>query len=66
MASEADQVLVENSVRDNRDPVLFSEKKTNFIVDSSSNSGDFSSGQITFDLSTFSSNNWQSLSEAVF
>jgi hypothetical protein len=65
MATEADQVLFENSNNPNVEPVLFTEKKTNFIVDSTSNGGDFSSGQITFDLSTFSSSNWQSLSEAV-
>jgi len=65
MATEADQVLIENSTRNNAEPVFFTEKKTNFIVDSSSTGGEFNSGQITFDLSTFSSSNWQSLSEAV-
>lgn len=66
MATEADQVMVETSTRNNAEPLFFTEKKTNFIVDSSSNSGNFQSGQISFDLSTFSSQNWQSLSEAVF
>lgn len=64
MATEADQVMVETSTRNNAEPLFFTEKKTNFITDSSSNSGNFSSGQISFDLSTFSSQNWQSLSEA--
>uniref|UniRef100_A0A6C0H1A8 Uncharacterized protein n=1 Tax=viral metagenome TaxID=1070528 RepID=A0A6C0H1A8_9ZZZZ len=65
MSLEGDTLVFENSVRDNSEPVLFNEKKYNFITDSTSNSGQFSSGQIQFDLSTFSSQNWVSLSEAV-
>lgn len=65
MATEGDQIVFENSVSNKSEPVLFNEKKYNFITDSTSNSGTFSSGQIQFDLSTFSSQNWVSLSEAV-
>lgn len=65
MSAEADSVVFENSVMDHSDPALFNERKINFITDSTSNgSGVFSSGQISFDLSTFSSQNWQSLNEA--
>jgi len=65
MSLEGDQIVFENSVANNSEPVLFNEKKYNFITDSTSNSGTFSSGQIQFDLSTFSSQNWVNLSEAV-
>lgn len=65
MSLEGDSIVFENSVSDKTEPALFNEKKYNFITDSTSNSGQFSSGQIQFDLSTFSSQNWVSLSEAV-
>lgn len=65
MSLEGDQIVFENSVANNSEPVLFEEKKYNFITDSTSVSGSFQSGQINFDLSTFSSQNWVSLSEAV-
>ena len=64
MSTEADSVVFENSVMDHTEPDLFSERKINFITDSTSNSGSFSAGQINFDLSTFSSANWQSLNES--
>lgn len=65
MSLEGDSIVFENSVSDKTEPVLFNEKKYNFITDSTSNGGTFPSGQIQFDLSTFSSQNWVSLSEAV-
>ena len=65
MSSEGDSIVFENSVSNKSEPVLFNEKKYNFITDSTSNSGTFSSGQIQFDLSTFSSQNWVNLTEAV-
>jgi hypothetical protein len=65
MSSEGDVIVFENSVSNKTEPVLFNEKKYNFITDSTSNSGTFSSGQIQFDLSTFSSQNWVNLTEAV-
>jgi len=65
MSVEGDAVVFENSVSNKSEPVLFNEKKYNFITDSTSNSGTFSSGQIQFDLSTFSSQNWVNLTEAV-
>ena len=46
--------------------VLFNDKNYAFITDSTSNSGSFSSGQITFDLATLNSQSqWINLSEAV-
>lgn len=66
MESTSDQVIFEQSVSNIEDPVLFQDKKYTYIVDSSSNSGSFSSGQIQFDLSTFSNQSqWISLKEAV-
>lgn len=65
MSLEGDTIVFENSVRDNSEPVLFNEKKYNFITDSTSNGGQFQSGQVNFDLSTFSSQNFLSLSEGV-
>lgn len=63
---EGDEVVFERSVRNNEEPVLFSEKKYNFIVDSTSNQGNFSSGQMQFNLKTLSSQSqWTSLSEMV-
>jgi hypothetical protein len=65
MSPDGDQIVFENSIANNTEPVPFSEKKYNFITDSTSNGGNFQSGQINFDLSTFSSQNWVSLTEAV-
>lgn len=66
MENQADQVIFEQSISDNKDVPLFQEKKYTYITDSTSNSGVFSSGQIQFDLSTFSSQSqWISLKEAV-
>lgn len=65
MSSMGDEIVFENSIANNSEPVPFSEKKYNFITDSTSNGGVFQSGQINFDLSTFSSSQWVSLSEAV-
>lgn len=64
MSTEADSIVFENSVMNHADPILFNERKINFITDSTSNSGVFSAGQVNFDLSTFSSMNWQSLNES--
>ena len=65
MSLEGDTIVFENSVRNNSEPILFNEKKYNFITDSTSNGGQFQSGQINFDLSTFSSQNYLSLAEGV-
>lgn len=64
MSTEADSIVFESSVMDHSEPDLFNERKINFITDSTSNSGAFNAGQINFDLSTFSSANWQALAES--
>lgn len=63
---EGDECVFERSARNNNEPVLFSDKKYTFIVDSTSNQGSFSSGQMQFNLKTLSSQSqWQSLQEMV-
>lgn len=63
MSLEGDMLMFENSMSSHSDVVPFSEKKINFITDSSN--GQFQSGQVQFDLSTFSSQNYNSLSEGL-
>lgn len=64
--SEADAYVFENSVADNTYEPLFQEKKHAFIVDATSNQGQFSGGQIQFNLDTFQSQSqWLDLKEAV-
>jgi hypothetical protein len=66
METQTDSVVFENAISNNESPVLFQDKNYTYITDSTSNSGVFSSGQIQFDLSTFSSQSqWVNLSEAV-
>lgn len=63
---EGDECVFERSVRDNNEPVLFSDKRYTFIVDSTSNQGAFSGGQIQFSLDTFNNQSqWIDLREAV-
>ncbi len=65
MSSDGDQVVFQAATANNADPVLFQDKNYTFITDSTSNSGSFSSGSITFDLSTLNSQSqWVSLPEA--
>lgn len=68
MSSDGDQIVVHNSLNDNAADaadVPFSDKNYTFITDSTSNSGTFSSGQITFDLATLASQSqFVNLSEA--
>lgn len=64
--NDSDRVVLENSVQNNSEPVLFNEKNYTFITDSTSNGGNFQSGIIQFDLSTLSNQSqWLSLNEAV-
>lgn len=64
--SEADAYVFENSVADNTYEPLFQEKKHAFIVDATSNQGQFSGGQVQFNLDTFQSQSqWLDLKEAV-
>lgn len=64
--SEADAYVFENSVADNTYEPLFQEKKHAFIVDATSNQGQFNGGQIQFNLDTFQSQSqWLDLKEAV-
>lgn len=69
MSSDGDIIVVENSMNDNlteSSSVHFSDKNYTYIVDSTSNSGSFTSGQIQFDLSTLNSQSqWINLQEAV-
>jgi hypothetical protein len=62
---EQDILVFENSVSDQVEPIIFNEKKYNFIVDSTSNSGVFNSGQVQFDLQTFSATQFVDLVEGV-
>jgi len=63
---EGDECVFERSVRNNEEPVLFSDKRYTYIVDSTSNQGAFSGGQIQFSLDTFNSQSqWVDLKEAV-
>jgi hypothetical protein len=68
MSSEADILAFQNSVEDNLDAAstaLFNGKKWTYITDSTSNSGQFGSGQIQFDLKNLSSQSqWIDLREA--
>lgn len=64
--SEGDSYVFEGSVSDNVDHQLFHSKKYNFIVDATSNQGNFSGGQIQFVLDTLNSQSqWVDLREAV-
>lgn len=66
METQTDSVVFENAISNNESAVLFQDKNYTYITDSTSNSGVFSSGQIQFDLSTFSSQSqFVNLSEAV-
>jgi len=69
MSSDGDQIAVHNSLNDNAEDaanVPFYDKNYTFITDSTSNSGSFSSGQITFDLAVLNSQSqWINLSEAM-
>ena len=68
MSSESDILAFQNSVEDNLDAAstaLFNGKKWTYITDSTSNSGQFGSGQIQFDLKNLSSQSqWIDLREA--
>ena len=68
MSSESDILAFQNSVEDNLDSAstaLFNGKKWTFVTDSTSNSGQFGSGQIQFDLKNLSSQSqWVDLREA--
>lgn len=64
--NDGDEIAFGHAMQDTETTVLFKDKNYNFITDSSSNSGNFSSGQIQFDLSTLASqSSWTSLAEAV-
>lgn len=64
MSSESDRTLFDQSVQPYDETVLFQDRKTSYIVDSSSNGGQFSS-QIQFNLNTLSSQaDWVSLKDA--
>lgn len=67
MSSDGDLLIFQNSLNDNlteSKTVLFADKKWNYITDTSN--GNFSSGQITFDLSTLSSmSEYTNLSEGL-
>lgn len=64
MSSESDRVAFDDSVQPHDETVLFQDKKWTYIVDSTSNGGNFSS-QIQFDLNTLSSQSqWVDLSQA--
>lgn len=69
MSSDGDIIVFQNSMNDNLEEstnVLFNEKKTTYITDSTSNSGSFGSGMIQFDLSTLNSQSqWISVPEMV-
>lgn len=69
MSSDGDILAFETSVHDNmadEQTMLFNEKKTAFITDLTSNSGNFAGGQIQFDLATLNSQSqWVDLSQAV-
>lgn len=69
MSSDGDIMAFETSVHDNmsdEQTILFNEKKHAFITDLTSNSGNFSGGQIQFDLATLNSQSqWVDLSQAV-
>ena len=69
MSSESDILAFQNSVEDNLDAAstaLFNGKRWTYITDSTSNSGQFGSGQIQFDLKNLSSQSqWVDLQEAV-
>lgn len=63
MSSESDRALFDQSVQPFDETVLFQDRKTAYIVDSSSNGGQFSS-QIQFNLNTLSSQaDWVSLKD---
>lgn len=68
MSSESDILAFQNSVEDNLDQAstaLFNGKRWTYITDSTSNSGQFGSGQIQFDLKNLSSQSqWIDLREA--
>lgn len=68
MSSESDILAFQNSVEDNLDAAstaLFNGKRWTYITDSTSNSGQFGSGQIQFDLKNLSSQSqWIDLREA--
>jgi len=68
MASESDHVALELSLNDNEMDsvnVPFNDKNYIFITDSTSNSGNFTSGQMQFDLKNFSSQSqWVDLKQA--
>ena len=64
MSSESDRVAFDESVQPYDETILFQDKKWTYIVDSTSNGGNFSS-QIQFDLNTLSSQSqWIDLSQA--
>lgn len=69
MSSEADKVVFFESVEDHVEDsstCLFNDKNYVFITDNTSQSGNFQSGQIQFDLSSFNSQSqWVDLREAV-
>lgn len=64
MSSNADNYVLQESVSEQDNEVLFQNKKWTYITDSSSASGVFN-GQLQFDLNTLSSQNqWTDLSQA--
>lgn len=63
---DGDEIIFEKSIKNNEDPILFNDKRYNFIVDQTSNQGAFSSGQMQFALKTMSSQSqWVSLQECM-
>lgn len=64
MSSSADTFVVESALESQNNDVFFNQKKWNYIVDSTSNSGTFTN-QIQFNLNTLASQGqWVNLSEA--
>lgn len=64
MSSNADNFVLQESVQEQDNTVLFQAKRWTYITDSSSNGGVFN-GQLQFDLNTLSSQNqWTDLSQA--
>ena len=64
MSSQSDRVAFDNAVQPHDETVLFKDKNWTYIVDSTSNGGNFTS-QLQFDLNTLASQSqWVDLSEA--
>jgi len=64
MSSQSDRVAFDNAVQPHDETILFKDKNWTYIVDSTSNGGNFNS-QLQFDLNTLASQSqWVNLSEA--